>query len=138
MRHQTLLALTALALLVTAAGCGKKPALKPVATPAPIPVVEATPVPEEKPSEIYQVVRGDSLWKISGRPDIYQNPFQWPLIYRANRDQIQDPDLIYPGQDFTISRDYTEEELRHAIRAAQRTPRYQPHTKPRKRLPVEY
>ena len=36
----------------------------------------------------YTVVRGDNLWNISGKSSIYGDPYQWPLIYKANRDQI--------------------------------------------------
>ena len=48
----------------------------------------------------YQVVSGDNLWDISGKDSIYGNPYQWPLIYKANSDQIKDADLIFPGQTF--------------------------------------
>ena len=47
----------------------------------------------------YSVVKGDTLWGIAGKSDIYGNPFEWPLIYKANAAKIHDPDLIYPGQD---------------------------------------
>ena len=50
----------------------------------------------------YLVVAGDSLWTIAGQETIYGNPFQWPLIYKANSGQIKDADLIYPGQYFYI------------------------------------
>ena len=30
------------------------------------------------------------------------NGFAWPIIYKANRDQIKDPDLIYPDQVFKV------------------------------------
>jgi nucleoid-associated protein YgaU len=50
----------------------------------------------------YTVVAGDSLWAISGKSEVYGNPYQWPLIYKANRDKIKDADLIYPGQEFDI------------------------------------
>lgn len=50
----------------------------------------------------YEVVRGDSLWAISGKSDVYDNPYQWPLIYKANLNQIKDADLIFPGQQFEI------------------------------------
>jgi len=50
----------------------------------------------------YLVVGGDSLWTISGQDSIYGNPFEWPLIYKANSGQIKDADLIYPGQYFYI------------------------------------
>ncbi len=52
----------------------------------------------------YEVVRGDSLWAISGKSDIYADPYQWPLIYKANSGKIEDADLIYPGQQFDIDR----------------------------------
>lgn len=50
----------------------------------------------------YRVVNGDNLWDISGQASVYGNPYQWPLIYKANMDQIDDADLIYPGQYFNI------------------------------------
>ena len=50
----------------------------------------------------YTVKGGDNLWNIAKKEKIYADPFMWPRIYRANRDQIQDPDLIYPKQVFEI------------------------------------
>jgi nucleoid-associated protein YgaU len=50
----------------------------------------------------YVVVSGDNLWNIAGQDAIYGNPYQWPLIYKANSDQIKDADLIFPGQYFNI------------------------------------
>jgi nucleoid-associated protein YgaU len=44
----------------------------------------------------------DCLWNISGKPDIYADPFQWPKIWIANTDQIRNPDIIYPGQVLRI------------------------------------
>jgi len=52
----------------------------------------------------YSVVAGDSLWGISGKAEIYGNPYQWPLIYKANTDKIKDADLIYPGQGLSIEK----------------------------------
>jgi nucleoid-associated protein YgaU len=63
----------------------------------------------------YNVVGGDSLWSISGKSEIYADPYQWPLIYKANRDQIKDADLIYPGQTFTVNRNPTASESEMAI-----------------------
>ena len=63
----------------------------------------------------YQVVKGDNLWNISGRSDIYANPYQWPLIYRANQGQIKDADLIYPGQTLDIQRNASAAEVNAAI-----------------------
>lgn len=66
----------------------------------------------------YTVMRGDNLWNISGRSEVYGNPYHWPLIYKANRDQIQDADLIYPGQVFTINRNASAAEMDAAARHA--------------------
>lgn len=57
----------------------------------------------EKPDVIsYTVVRGDHLWGIAKKKEHYGNPFAWPVIYKANREQIKDPDLIYPNQVFKV------------------------------------
>lgn len=48
----------------------------------------------------YVVQSGDSLSKIAQR--FYGNATEWPKIHEANRDQIKDPDLIYPGQKLII------------------------------------
>jgi nucleoid-associated protein YgaU len=50
----------------------------------------------------YTVVSGDNLWDISAKDETYGNPYQWPLIYKANSDQIKDADLIFAGQVFSI------------------------------------
>ncbi len=71
-------------------------AVEPAPAPAPEPVAPAPTTMN------YEVVKGDNLWAISGKPDVYADPYQWPLIYKANSDQIKDADLIYPGQVFTI------------------------------------
>jgi len=67
-------------------------------------VVEEVVVMEEESPYIggYLVVGGDNLWNIAGQDSIYGNPFQWPLIYKANSGQIKDADLIFPGQYFYI------------------------------------
>ena len=43
---------------------------------------------------------GNSLWRIARA--VYGEGIRYAVIYRANRDQIRDPDLIYPGQVFAI------------------------------------
>jgi nucleoid-associated protein YgaU len=46
------------------------------------------------------VARGDNLWRISRIT--YGRGVRYPMIFDANRDQIRDPDLIYPGQVFVL------------------------------------
>lgn len=66
----------------------------------------------------YTVVRGDNLWNISGKSTVYGNPYQWPLIYKANSNQIKDADLIYPGQNLTINTSPSDAEVAAAVQHA--------------------
>ena len=90
---------------VLLAGCaGQKKAIESqpieaVATPVPTqaPMVDQIPLPA---AERYIVVPKDTLWAIA--INHYSDPFQWPLILKANLDQIKDPHWIYPKQVFKI------------------------------------
>ncbi len=66
----------------------------------------------------YRVARGDTLWSISGKPTIYRNPLMWPIIYKANQQQIPDPDRIFPQQLLAIPRHLSQEEITLAIQRA--------------------
>ena len=48
----------------------------------------------------YTVKSGDTLSAIARRE--YGDAAQWRRIYEANRDQIDNPDLIHPGQELKI------------------------------------
>jgi nucleoid-associated protein YgaU len=48
----------------------------------------------------YVVVEGDSLSKIARRE--YGDANKWRTIYEANKDLINDPDLIFPGQKLKV------------------------------------
>jgi len=52
----------------------------------------------------YTVLKGETLSKISGYHFIYNDPAKWGIIYRANRDQIKDPNIINPDQILKIPR----------------------------------
>jgi hypothetical protein len=57
--------------------------------------------PSVQPGKGRVVVQpGNSLWRISRR--FYGKGIQYTVIYEANRTQIRDPDLIYPGQVFSV------------------------------------
>jgi nucleoid-associated protein YgaU len=43
---------------------------------------------------------GNNLWRLSRM--VYGKGTQFTVIYEANKDQIRDPDLIYPGQLFAV------------------------------------
>jgi nucleoid-associated protein YgaU len=52
----------------------------------------------------WSVRRGDSLWRISRLDQVYGDGAEWRRIYESNRGLIQDPDLIFPGQELSIPR----------------------------------
>jgi len=66
----------------------------------------------------YQVAKGDNLWNISGKAEVYSNPYQWPLIYKANKDKIKDADLIYPGQNLAIDQGASASDIDAAVQHA--------------------
>jgi hypothetical protein len=86
----------------------------------------------------YKVRGGDSLWRIAGKGSIYSDSFKWPLIFIANRNRIKDPDIIRTNWNLKIARNQSATEVASAVRKAQDTPRYVPHTIERKNLPIEY
>lgn len=60
---------------------------------------------------LYIVKKGDCLWNIAKKKDIYSDPYLWPLIYNANKDQIKNPNLIYPKQSLNIPREPSQEDM---------------------------
>ncbi len=67
------------------------------------PVPEPSVVAQEEggaPGASHRVVSGDTLWDLAG--SYLKNPFLWPQILEANRGTIQNPDLIFPDQEFVI------------------------------------
>jgi hypothetical protein len=64
----------------------------------------------------YTVRRGETLPQIAARTEIYNDASLWPLIYRANRDQIRDPKQLWPGQVLKIPRLFSRDEALEAKR----------------------
>lgn len=56
---------------------------------------------EDSPSR-YTVVQGDTLWDIAGQ--FLEEPWLWPQVWQINP-QIENPDLIYPGDVIELSYD---------------------------------
>jgi Tfp pilus assembly protein FimV len=79
-----------------------------------------------KPRMSYTVSEGEMLWAIAKRADVYGDPFLWPLLYQANRDQIKDPRTIYAGQNLTIPRNATDEEREKARNLAKKSAIFSP------------
>mgnify|MGYP000165012064 FL=1 len=88
-------------------------------TPAPATTTTTAAVtPAPKGIVGYVVQKGDHLWGISAKPAVYGDPYQWPLLYKRNRDEIYDPDLIYPGQVLQIERDLSQTQINIAVNHA--------------------
>jgi nucleoid-associated protein YgaU len=58
---------------------------------------------EAAPGSTYTVKKGDTLSAIAKRE--YGDAGKWQQIYEANRDQLDNPDLIHPGQELRIPGD---------------------------------
>lgn len=100
---------------LVAAGCQTKAPEEDAADAAP---AAAETQGAESAGETYSVVSGDSLWGIAAQSRIYGNPYQWPLIYKANADSISDADLIEPGQVLNIARGSSSDEIDAAVNHA--------------------
>lgn len=74
--------------------------------------------PEQTRVDRYEVKAGQNLADIAGLPEVYDDDLLWPLIYRANRDQIKTPTEISAGQVLAIPQDKTPEEREAARREA--------------------
>jgi len=80
------------------------PAVEAPAEAAPVETVPAAPT-EVTVAQIntitYTVVKGDTLWSIAERT--LGDAHRWTELWSENQGQIDNPDLIFPGQVLTIT-----------------------------------
>ena len=65
-----------------------------------LPFERADPITDFPPGDVVVVQPGNSLWRIARR--IYGQGVRYTVIYAANQAQIGNPDLIFPGQIFSV------------------------------------
>ncbi len=85
------------------------------------PVAQKKTVPVKKKPVLVgkvEVQAGENLAQIAARKEVYGDPYLWPLIYKANRDQIKDPTKIFTGQVFVVPRDKNRDDAEAARREA--------------------
>jgi nucleoid-associated protein YgaU len=64
------------------------------------PFSRAAPLNVAAGDQVVVVQPGNNLWLIATR--MYGSGFRYTVIYQANKTQITDPDLIFPGQVFKL------------------------------------
>lgn len=62
----------------------------------------------------HTVKRGETLPQIAALAEVYGDSSLWPLLYRANRDQISNPAVLWPGQVLRIPRNHDRSDLNEA------------------------
>ena len=54
--------------------------------------------------DTYVVQKGESLWSIAAKPEIYGKATKWRRIFDANRELLKSPDRLRPGMTLKIPR----------------------------------
>ncbi len=99
----------ALGSTILLAGCSfqfqAKPGNKTTGEIIKAPEVEEVVEVEEELVTTHTVVKGETLWDIAGYDEIYGDSAKWKLIYEANKDILDSPDSLKPGQMLIIPRE---------------------------------
>ena len=112
-----------------AAICGveeKKPAPPKVKKwkGVPKPVTEK-PAPPALPTT-YTVEKCDDLWTIAAKPQIYNDPWLWCLLWNANKAKIGDPNKIKEGMVLSVPRNVSDADKAAARACSKKFPKYIP------------
>jgi LysM repeat protein len=97
----------------------------------------ATPAKKSSKHTI-KIEKGQTLWSIAKSDAAYGKSCNWPLIFKANKGKVQDPDLIYPGQVLIIPRGVPVTEKDSACEAATKYGPYEPHSTPRQDVKLDF
>lgn len=85
---------------------------------APVETAKAETGGETKTS--YIVKKGDSLWSIAAKKDVYGSPLMWPIIFKYNLSGILNPEIISVNQALSIVKNPTEADRKNSVRRARR------------------
>ena len=67
-------------------------------------LTEGTSTVDSGPYDTYVVQKGESLWSIAAKPEIYGKATAWRRIFDANRNLLKSPDRVRPGMTLNIPR----------------------------------
>jgi nucleoid-associated protein YgaU len=84
------------------------------------------------------IEKGQTLWGIAQSESAYGKACNWPLLYKANKADVQDPDLIYPGQVLKVPQEVPAVERDNACKASTKVGPYEPHSKPRTDINLDF
>jgi LysM repeat protein len=66
----------------------------------------------------YTVKRGDCLWSIAKKKEVYNNPFMWPALWTTNRTHVTNPNKIEVNQKLRIQKTVAEEQKIKVLKKA--------------------